>query len=51
MIFSFHMVLHTQDTLILASKKFHTLSLSGKLASFISAILVSLHYNNIKNRN
>ena len=32
----------TPDTLILASKKFTLMSLSGKLADFF---LVSLHYN------
>ena len=45
------MVLRKQDTLVLASKRFKHLSLSGKLANFILAIFVSLHYNIYKNRN
>ena len=35
--------LTTLDTLILASKKFHTSVFLGKLAIFILATLVSLH--------
>ena len=40
----------TLDTLILASKRFHSFVIYGKLANFISANLVSLHYNIYKNR-
>ena len=41
---SYHyMKIYTLHTLILASEKLHTLS--GKLAIFISATLVSLQYN------
>ena len=38
-------ILSTLDTFILASKKFHSFSLSGKLANFTLAALVSLLYN------
>ena len=40
----------TLATLILASKSFTLLSLSGNLANFILATLVSLHYNIYKDR-
>ena len=40
----------TLDTLILASKSFTLLSLSGKLANFILATLVFLRYSLYKNR-
>ena len=35
----------TLDTLILASESFTLFSLSGKLANFTSATLISLHHN------
>ena len=41
---------NTLDTLFLSSKKFHSLSLSTKLANFTVASLVSLHYNIYKDR-
>ena len=37
--------INTLDTLILAGKKVHILSLRCKLANFTLASLVSLHYN------
>ena len=37
--------LSTLETLILASKSFTLLSLSGNLANFTLATLASLHYN------
>ena len=41
---------YTLYTEILASKGFHTFSLSGKLAIFILATRVSLHKNLYENR-
>ena len=41
--------LHTLDTLILASKKFHTFVFTRQFSYFILATLVSLDYNIYEN--